>query len=337
MEYSTPKPDHLLEIGHAFRSARAVMSAVELGVFTALAESTLDANNLRQRVGIAERGAQDFFDTLVALGLVQRDDLGRYSNAPVADFYLDSRKATYIGGFFENLSAREYGMWSSLTQALCSGTPQTGFEPTAHFGTLYSDPNRRDFFVKAMTSVSLLVAQTMVERFPWRQYKTVVDVGTAQGCLPVQIALSHSHINGGGFDLPILKTTFDTFVQRHELSHRLQFYPGDFFADPLPTTEVLVMGRVLHNWDLPTKQMLLQKAHAALASDGALIVYERFIDNERRTAATGLLSSLNMLIMTAGGFDFTAVDCVRWMQDAGFHDMRVEPLVAGHSMVVARK
>jgi hypothetical protein len=83
--------------------------------------------------------------------------------------------------------------------------------------------------------------------------------------------------------------------------------------------------------------MLLQKAHAAVASDGALIVYERFIDNERRTAATGLLSSLNMLIMTAGGFDFTAVDCVGWMQDAGFRDMRVEPLVAGHSMVVARK
>ena len=97
------------------------------------------------------------------------------------------------------------------------------------------------------------------------------------------------------------------------------------------------MGRVLHNWDLPTKQMLLQKAYAALPSDGALIVYERLIDDERRTAAAGLLSSLNMLIMTAGGFDFTAADCVGWMQEAGFHDLRVEPLVTGHSMIVAKK
>ena len=337
MEHSTPTPDRLLEFGHAFRSAKAVMSAVQLGVFTALAGSARDANNLRQCIGIAARGAHDFFDALVALGLLQRDNLGRYSNAPAADLFLDSRKATYIGDFFENLDAREYAMWGSLTQALRSGKPQTGFEPTAHFGTLYSDPRRLDFFVKSMTSSSLPVARTMAERFPWRQYKMVVDVGTAQGCVPVHIALLHSHINGGGFDLPILKTTFDTYVERHELSHRLQFYPGDFFADPLPAAEVLVMGRVLHNWDLPTKQMLLQKAYAALPSDGALIVYERLIDDERRTAAAGLLSSLNMLIMTAGGFDFTAVDCVGWMQDAGFRDMRVEPLVAGHSMVVARK
>jgi O-methyltransferase domain len=98
----------------------------------------------------------------------------------------------------------------SLTQALRSGKPQTGFEPPAHFGTLYSDPRRLDFFVKSMTSSSLPVARTMVEKFPWRQYRTVVDVGTAQGCVPVHIALLHSHINGGGFDLPILKTTFDT-------------------------------------------------------------------------------------------------------------------------------
>src|SRR5262245_640083 len=337
MERATPTPDRLLELGHAFRSARTVMSAVQLGVFTALAESNLDANNLQERLGIAERGARDFFDALVALGLLQRDSLGHYSNAPAADLYLDSGKATYIGDFFANLDAREYAMWGSLTEALRSGKPQTGFEPKAHFGTLYSDPRRLDFFVKSMTSSSLLVAQTMGGRFPWGQYKTVVDVGCAQGCLPVQIALSHSHISGGGFDLPVLKPTFDTYVGRHKLSHRLQFYPGDFFADPLPAAEVLVMGRVLHNWDLPTKRMLLRKAYAALPSDGALIVYERLIDDERRTGVGGLLSSLNMLIMTTGGFDFTGADCIEWMHAADFCDVRVEPLVTGHSMVVAKK
>jgi hypothetical protein len=337
MEGSTLRPDRLVELGYAFRGARALMSAVELGVFTALAGAVLTGDDLQRRLGLAERGAHDFFDALVALGLLQRDGLGRYSNAPDADLYLDSRKGTYIGGFFENLEAREYGMWRSLTTALRTGKPQTGFEAKEHFGSLYSDPQRLDAFMRGMTGATLPVAQALASRFPWHDYNTVVDVGTAQGCLPAQIALAHPHINGGGFDLPMLKAAFDTYVERFGLSDRLQFFPGNFHTDPLPAADVMVMGRVLHNWDLATKQVLLKKACAALPAGGALIVYERFIDDSRRASSAGLLSSLNMLIMTAGGFDFTAAECIAWMREAGFRDMRVEPLVAGHSMIVATK
>ena len=97
------------------------------------------------------------------------------------------------------------------------------------------------------------------------------------------------------------------------------------------------MGRVLHNWDMATKAMLLRKAYEALPAGGALIVFERMIDDERRTNSVGLLSSLNMLIMTEGGFDFTAADCIGWMADAGFRHMRCEPLTGDQSMVVRIK
>src|SRR5262245_57692960 len=97
------------------------------------------------------------------------------------------------------------------------------------------------------------------------------------------------------------------------------------------------MGRVLHNWDLPTKKMLLGKAYAALPPGGTLIVYERLIDDERRVNAAGLLASLNMLIMTEGGFDYSAADCIGWMQEAGYRNMHVEPLTGDQTMVVATK
>ena len=125
--------------------------------------------------------------------------------------------------------------------------------------------------------------------------------------------------------------------QSTELSDRLRFHAGNFFSDPLPSADVLIMGRVLHNWDLPTKQMLLQKAYRALPEDGAIIVYERLIDDARRTNASGMLSSLNMLVMTSGGFDFTSADCMAWMHAAGFQRMRVEALTGDHSMVVGYK
>lgn len=329
--------ESILELGYAFRGAKALMSAVELGVFTALAEGPLDCETLRRKLGLAERGARDFFDALVALDLLYRDVTGRYANAPGADLYLDARKTSYVGGLFENLNAREYALWGTLTEALRTGRPQTGFEALKHFGPLYSDPNRLAFFVKAMTGASLAPAKAIAARFPWDRYDTFVDVGSAQGCVPVQIALVHPHITGGGFDLPVLAATFDRYVKDHGVQERVRFLPGDFFVDPLPAADVLIMGRVLHNWDLATKRMLLQKAHAALRPGGALIVYERLIDDERRAGFAGLLSSLNMLIMTEGGFDFTAADCIGWMRDAGFRDMRCEPLCDTHAMIVAVK
>jgi SAM-dependent methyltransferase len=329
-------PDRLVELGYAFRGAKVLMSAVELGVFTALGRSAADGDTLRARLGLDKRGARDFFDALVALGLLRRNDDGSYANSPEADLYLDRDKAGYVGGFLENLNAREYGMWTSLTEALRTGKPQTGFESKAHFEALYSNPERLAFFARGMTGWTIPVAKTIASKFPWRDHSTVIDIGGAQGALPVEIAQAHGHITGGGFDLPALKPMFERYVGDRGLAQRLHFYAGDFFADPLPTADVLVMGRVLHNWDLGTKRMLLAKAHQALRPGGVLIAYERLIDDDRREPS-GLLSSLNMLLMTAGGFDFTAADCIGWMREVGFHDMRLEPLVAGQSMVVAKK
>jgi hypothetical protein len=109
---------------------------------------------------------------------------------------------------------------------------------------------------------------------------------------------------------------------------------GDFFRDPLPNADVVMMGHILHDWDLEQKKALIRKAHDALPPAGALIVYEAIIDDERNKNTFGLLMSLNMLIETPGGFDYTAADCIRWMKDAGFREAYVEHLVGPDSMVV---
>jgi len=334
---TVPSPDRIVELGYAFRAAKAVLSAVELGVFTALAKGPCDLGPLRREIGIAERGARDFFDALVALGLLDRDTEGRYRNAPESGHYLDAAKSTYIGGDLDHLNVRGYARWHSLTAALKSGAPQTDDGADGYFQTLYSDKGSLESFTKGMTGGTKLAAPIIASEFPWRKYGTVIDVGTAQGCLPVQIANDHPHITGGGFDLPAMQPCFERYVYQHGLSHRLRFYPGDFFHDALPRADVLVFGRVLHNWNLATKRMLLKKAYDALPAGGALIVYERLIDDKRRASASGLLASLNMLIMTAGGFDFTGAECSDWMREAGFCGVQSKPLTSEISMIVGLK
>jgi hypothetical protein len=329
-------PDRIVQLGLAFRGAKTLLSAAELGVFTTLAEGPLDAQTLASRVGMEQRGARDFFDALVALGMLERNE-SRYANTAETDLYLDRHKPTYIGGELEHFNAYVYPHWNLLTPALRSGKPQSGARATGHYSALYADKAAVETFAKGMTGGSLPVAKALAAMFPWRDYRTVIDVGTAQGSLPVQIAQTHPHINGGGFDLPPMKPHFESYVREHDLSARLQFFRGDFLQDALPAADVLVFGRILHNWDLATKKMLLTKAYDALPAGGALIVHERLIDDERRANAAALLASLNMLIMTAGGFDFTGADCIAWMREAGFRDMRIEQLTSEQSMVVGMK
>jgi hypothetical protein len=209
-----PSPEKILQTGMGFWASKTLLSAIEMGVFTTLAQGPQPLEALRVAFGLHARSAHDFFDALVALGFLRRE-AECYANAPDAELFLDKRKPSYVGG--------------------------------------------------------------------------ILEMG------------------------------------------------GSSFERDLPQADVVLMGHILHDWDLPTKQMLVRKAYAALPPGGALIVYESIIDDARSSNAFGLLMSLNMLIETPGGFDYTASDCVGWMRQAGFTSTHAQHLVGPDSMVVGIK
>jgi hypothetical protein len=328
------EPGRILEVGLGFWGSKTLLSAVELGVFTELGQGPKDLTSLGQRLGIHSRSARDFLDALVALGFLQREGES-YSNTPDTDLFLDKAKPSYLGGLLEMANARLYPFWGSLTEALRTGAPQNEAKAGEDFwAVLYADSARLKEFAHAMTGVSMGSAIAIAEKFPWPKYETLIDIGTAAGNLPVQVALRHPHITGGGTDLPQLESIFNEFVAAHGLQNRLRFQANDFMNEALPQAEVLAMGHILHDWGLNEKKMLIGKAYEALPTGGALIVYDAMIDDDRRSNAFGLLMSLNMLIETEAGFDYTGADCCSWMREAGFREAYVEPLVGGESMVV---
>ena len=326
---------HIVSLGYAFWKSKVLLTAVELDLFTVLAEGSLDVRELARRIQLHERGAQDFFDALVALKLLHRRD-GRYANRPETAPYLVRHQPMYLGDLLQHLNQRHYQNWGLLTQALRTGMPQSGALATG-YSALYADPSIQKIFLNGMSAGSLLSAKALAERFPWREYGSIVDIGTAQGCVPVEIARMHTHLAGGGFDLPSMEPAFAKYVRKSGLSDRLRFYPGDFLADPLPEADVLVMGRILHNWDVATRKLLLEKAYRALKNGGAVIVYDPLIDDARCADPHGLLSSLNMLIETKAGSEYTGAECAAWLQQAGFCEMRIEPLADVHTAVIGFK
>jgi hypothetical protein len=338
-EQASPTPEAIMKLGSGFWASKTLLSAIELGLFSELASAgPLESEPLRGRLGLHPRSARDFFDALVALGMLERNN-GTYRNTAETDLFLDRAKPSYIGGMLEMMNSRLFGFWNSLTEGLCTGEPQNEAKVGGEdlFETIYADPALLRGFVKAMTGISLGTGMVMAASFPWDKHRTVIDIGCAEGAVPVQLARAHGHLGGGGFDLPPVEPHFNEYVKAAGLSDRLDFNAGDFFEDNLPTADVLIMGHILHDWDMDQKRLLLEKAYKAIPDGGALIVYEALIDDERRENAFGLLMSLNMLIETRGGFDFTGADCQGWMRETGFSDTYVQHLVGPDSMVVGIK
>lgn len=331
-------PDRIVQTGLAFWPSKTLLSAIELGVFTELGRGPQSYEALRSRLDLHSRSARDFFDTLVALGFLSRTG-DRYANTPEADLFLDRNKPSYLGGMLEMANQRLYPFWGDLTEGLRTGQPQNELKRggAGLFETLYNDPDRLKQFLAAMTGLSHGANMTIARAFPWADYRTFVDVGTAQGDLAAQIARANPHLRGIGFDLPEVAPIFEEYVAQVGVADRLTFVRGSFFDDDLPKADVVLMGHILHDWDLPTKKMLIQKAYDAIPSGGAFVVYESIIDDDRSKNAFGLMMSLNMLIETPGGFDYTGADCAGWMTDAGFSATRVEPLVGPDSMVIGIK
>jgi len=333
-----PNPERILQTGLAFWASKTLLSAIELGLFTELAQGSQTLSGLRDRLQLHERAARDFCDTLVALGFVKRDG-DRYSNTPETNLFLDRNKPSYVGGILEMANHRLYPFWGHLTEALRTGEPQNEVKGggAGLFDTLYADPARLKQFLAAMSGISHGANMTIARQFPWRDYQTYVDVGTAQGDLAAQVALANPHLRGIGFDLPQVEPIFNDYVRAIGVADRVTFSAGSFFDSGFPKADVVLMGHILHDWDLPTKKLLIKKAFDAVPAGGALVVYEAIIDDDRSKNAFGLMMSLNMLIETPGGFDYTGSDCQNWLREAGFKETRIEHLVGPDSMVIGIK
>ena len=339
---SPPDPSHIMQVGMGFWPSKTLLSAVELRLFTVLGSAPLTAAEIADRLELRSRAVFDFLDGLVALGLLAREGSGenaRYANTPDTGVFLDSNSPHYIGGMLEMSNARLYGFWGGLTEALQTGQPQNEMKHTgtSMFEGVYADPARLEQFMRAMSGFSLGNFSALAETFDFSKYQTVCDVGGATGQLSMIIAQRHPHLSCVSFDLPVVEPIARRSIAAAGLADRVTAASGDFFADPLPSADVITMGMILHDWNLEGKLKLIKSAYDALPSGGALIAVENIIDDDSRENVFGLMMSLNMLIEFGDAFDFTGADYRRWCEDAGFSKVEVLPLTGPASAAIAYK
>ncbi|OBB15864.1 methyltransferase [Mycobacteriaceae bacterium 1482268.1] len=322
-----------------FWPSRVVLLAVECGLFTELAAGPANASELMSRLGWHPRGTGAVLDCLVGLGLLKRDRTGRYANSLRANLFLDRNKPSYIGGLMELSSKRLYDLWADLDDLITTGNPVADEERgnNEFFSTLYQDPDALKQFLSGMTGISTAEATLIAARFPWKRFRTFVDVGGAQGAFATRVALTHSHLTGINYDLAGVGPIFKEYVASFGLDDRLTFAAGDMNEGPLPQADVISFGHLLHGYGESTRRHLINKAYAALPPGGSLLVYDAMVDKHGRYKFMSLLSSLNIMLETREGFEATTDQCAAWLRDAGFRDVTITHLVGPTSMVYGFK
>ncbi|WP_373516957.1 methyltransferase [Pricia sp.] len=231
------------------------------------------------------------------------------------------------------------GFWANLDKGLKTGLIQHEIKDNQEsvFDFLYKDPEQFKKFVNGMTGVQMGNFIAFSKTFDFSNYKTMVDAGGSAGVLSVMVAKNQPHMSCTTFDLPALETMANESIQKFQLSDRVKAVSGDFFKEGLPKTDVVTMGNVLHDWDEETKIQLMQITYDALPYGGVFVAIEHVIDNDRRKNVFGLMMSLNMLIETGDGFDYTFDDFTGWAKQVGFKSTSLLPLAGPSSAAIAYK
>lgn len=335
-------PSHIMQTATAFWASKVLLTAVEFDLFSTLAEGSMTASELGEKLGLHPRVTYDFFDALVALKFLNRDGdgpQGLYNNTPDTAAFLNKNSPVYIGGLPEMLNNRLFGFWNDLGTALKTGEAQNEVKLTGRslFEELYSSEQKLGEFLHAMSGFQAENFNQLARKFSFKDYSSMSDVGGALALMSRTVAASHPHMSFNSFDLPPVAPHAQKQIDTAGLAGRIKVIPGDFFDDDFPKSDVITMANILHDWNLEIKKMLIGKAYDALPEGGAFIAIENLIDDARRENAFGLLMSLNMLIECGDGFDYTAADFREWCTEAGFSRFEIIPLAGPASAAVAYK
>ncbi|MBN2346097.1 MAG: methyltransferase domain-containing protein [Candidatus Aminicenantes bacterium] len=321
--------ERLLQAVAGFRASRIILSAFELGIFSALGDRRLEAGRVARLTGIDPRAGERLLNALCALGLVRKAG-GRYANSGISRRYLVAGRPGYLAGLSH--SASQWQSWSTLSAAVRRGTAVRQ-RPAASGGEA-----RRRGFIAAMHDRASRQAPVIVARLDLKNVKRGLDIGAGSGAYAMALARAGKNMRVTAFDLPEVLPITREYVRREGFTRRIDFRPGDFRRGGFGRGYDLVMlSAVVHMNDGPQNRRLIARAAAALALGGQLVVQDFIMDAGRTRPALGALFALNMLVATAGGDSYTAAEIASWMRGAGLKDIRRIPTPFPASLLVGRK
>lgn len=323
MPLAAPTPERIMEMAWGFAPSRALVAAIDIGLFTEIAGGKNTLAGLQQATGASQRGLRMLLEAMLALGLLKRQGAGngaRYSLPPDVDAFLVEDRAGYQGEFIRLHSNLIEDHWRKLTDCVRTGRPVVAVdipEEGAPFWQQLVDP---------LFTMNYAAARRLAEELSrlYPQPIRVLDVAAGSGVWGIAAAQVNPAARVVAFDLPETLPHARRKAQTHGVADRFEFSPGDIRRDQLGLAEfeVVVLGNICHSEGVAHTRELLAKVAQALKPGGAIAIADFIPDDDRSGPPLPLLFALNMLVHTSEGDTFTFSDYAAWLKEAGFGDVR---------------
>jgi len=301
-DVNLPDPSPVIDLIEAFRRSKTMFTALTLGVFEELHESWASACAVAESLGTHPGATAQLLDACAALGLLHKSE-ERYRNNPVADAYLWSGSPHSLGGYIEYSDQALYPMWGNLASAV----KESGHRWTQTFGLegplfnhFFRTPEAQRAFLRGMHGFGMLSSPRVVRAFDLSGYRRLADLGGATGHLAIAACEQYPEMRAIVFELPGPAAMAREQVALSPARDRLQVMEGDFFTDALPAADLYALGRILHDWSEEKIVKLLTRIFQHLPPQGALLIAEKLLEEDKRGPRLAHMQSLNMLTCTEG-------------------------------------
>jgi len=319
-----PNPQPIWQVMTGYQHSAAFKTAIDLELFTKIAEGNKTVESLSKACGAAERGIRILADVFTVHGFLTKDADG-YGLSEMAAAFLDKNQQTYIGSTVEFImSVGQRRGFDDLTNAVRHGGSQIQGESSM-------DPDSPMWitFAKAMMPMMVPAAMAIAGNLGYESDKKlkVLDIAAGHGIFGIMVAQSYPNAEIYALDWANVLTVATENANRMGVGDRHHLIEGSAFdVDFGEGYDLALVTNFLHHFDAETCTTFMKKVNAALKPDGKAITLE-FIPNDDRVSPPGeALFSLVMLAATPAGDAYTFAQIKQMCEDAGFSKNEHVPL-----------
>jgi acetylserotonin N-methyltransferase len=315
-------PAIVLDLLEAFRRSKAMFAAASIGIFDRLEAGPKSASSLAKELNASPDGLERLLDACVGLQLLTRNGPD-YANTPTASAFLCRSSPCQMTGYISFSNNFLWKLWDHLEDAVRAGTNRWhqafGWDGPIFANFFRSEETKREFSL-GMHGYGQISSPEVVAAFDLGRFQRLVDLGGATGHLAIAACQRYPKMQAVVFDLPGVIPLAKEKIKEYSFGDRIEVFAGDFFTDRLPQADLYAVGRILHDWTEDKIHLLLAKVFEHLPKDGALLIAEKLLDDDKKGPMGAQMQSLNMLVVTEGK-ERTLTEYESLLRSAGFKEI----------------
>jgi (2Fe-2S) ferredoxin/predicted O-methyltransferase YrrM len=322
-------PEELFTTIRAFQESRAVLTAIELDLFSAIGDGATAAETA-QEAATDSRATEILLNALVALGLLAKNG-DRFSNTELSSKYLVAgARHDWRTALLHTVNMWE--KWSTLTESVRRGT-----SAAAAAAPEVRSP-QTEAFIAAMDRIAAERAPLVVQAVGAMGVRRMLDIGGGSAAYSIAFARASSELRAEVLDQPAVVPIARRHIEAAGVQDRVTTRPGDLKTDALGEGyDLILVSAICHMLDMDENRHLVRRCHDALSVGGRIVIQDFILDASKTGPKSGAMFALNMLVGTERGNSYSEAEYSGWMAGAGFSNVRHQRLPGPSGLMMGIK